>query len=102
MVATNVYGYATTIADLRTWRTLPRYYAVARIPAPADGRVVIDGDAGTHEIEVPADRDAMVVIRSVRAGGPAITHSFKLTAEPASLAVGHTIVPAPPSKGPFR
>ena len=35
MVATNLYGYATTIADLRTWRTLPRYYAVARIPTPA-------------------------------------------------------------------
>ena len=102
MVATNVYGYATTIADLRTWRTLPRYYAVARIPAPADGRVVIDGEAGRHEIDVPADRDAMIVIRSVRAGGPAITHSFKLTGEPAALAVGHTIAPVPPSKGPFR
>ena len=102
MVATNVYGYATTIADLRTWRTLPRYYAVARIPAPADGRVVIDGDVGTHAIDVPADRDAMIVIRSVRAGGPAITHSFKLTGEPASLASAHPSAPDSPSKGPFR
>ena len=102
MVATNVYGYATTIADLRTWRTLPRYYAVARIPAPADGRVVIDGDAGRHAIDVPADRDAMIVIRSVRAGGPAIAHSFKLTGEPASLASAHPSAPDSPSKGPFR
>ncbi|MCP4013871.1 MAG: hypothetical protein GY728_12255 [Phycisphaeraceae bacterium] len=102
MVATNVYGYATTIADLRTWRTLPRYYAVARIPTPADGRVVIDGEAGTHEVDVPADRDAMVVVRSVRAGGPAITHSFRLTGEPASLAAGHPIAPVPPLKGSFR
>ena len=102
MVATNVYGYATTIADLRTWRTLPRYYAVARIPAPADGRVVIDGDAGRHAIDVPADRDAMIVIRSVRAGGPAIAHSFKLTGEPAALASAHPSAPDSPSKGPFR
>ena len=102
MVATNVYGYATTIADLRTWRTLPRYYAVARIPAPADGRVIIDGDAGRHAIDVPADRDAMIVIRSVRAGGPAIAHSFKLTGEPATLASAHPSAPDSPSKGPFR
>ncbi len=93
MVATNVYGYATTIADLRTWRTLPRYYAVARIPTPPDGRVRIDGEVGTHAIDVPTGRDAMIVIRSVRAGGPAMIQSFQLASEPASLAADN---PAPP------
>jgi len=102
MVATNVYGYATTIADLRTWRTLPRYYAVARIPTPADGRVVIDGDVGTHEVDVPANRDSMIVMRSVRSGGPAIVHSFRLTGEPASPASDDPVALVPPLKGPFR
>ena len=78
MVATNVYGYATTIADLRTWRTLPRYYAVARVPAPQDGGVRIAGPEGVHEIDVPLDRDSMIVLRSFRAGGPASIHVIPL------------------------
>lgn len=78
MVATNVYGYSTTIADLRTWRTLPRYYAVARIPSPADGRIRLAGPTGAHEIDVPLNRNSMVVLRSLRAGGPASIHVFPL------------------------
>lgn len=78
MIATNVYGYATTIADLRTWRTLPRYFAVARIPAPENGRVRLSGPAGDHEVDVPFNRNSMVVLRSLRAGGPAAIHVFPL------------------------
>jgi hypothetical protein len=78
MIATNVYGYATTIADLQTWRTLPRYYAVARIPTPENGRVRLSGPAGDHEVDVPLNRNSMVVLRSLRAGGPAAIHVFPL------------------------
>lgn len=102
MVATNVYGYATTIADLRTWRTLPRYYAVARIPTPVDGRVLIDGEAGTHEIEVRSGRDSMIVVRSIRAGGPAIIHAFELTRPSGAVASARSESTDPPLKGPFR
>ncbi|MDG2022390.1 MAG: hypothetical protein P8J59_10620 [Phycisphaerales bacterium] len=82
MLATNVYGYATTIADLRTWRTLPRYFAVARIPAPLDGRVRIAGPAGVHELDVPLNRDSMIVLRSFRVQGPASIHLIPLDEAP--------------------
>ena len=78
LVATNVYGYATTIADLRTWRSLPRAWAVARVPRPADGLLRLDGAIGTHEVMIPGDADAMVLVRSIRAGGPASIHAFSL------------------------
>jgi hypothetical protein len=33
------YQAASTAADLRTWRTMPKRIAVGRIPTPADGRL---------------------------------------------------------------
>ena len=78
MVATNVYGYTTTLADLRTWRTLPRAYAVARVQTPADGVVRLSGGIGDHEIRVPSQQDAMIVVRCPRAGGPTSIHAFPL------------------------
>lgn len=80
MVATNVYGYATTLADLRTWRTLPRAWSVGRIPRPADGMLRLGGEIGNHEVVVPgeADEDVLVLVRCVAAGGPASIHGFPL------------------------
>ncbi|MEE2973469.1 MAG: hypothetical protein VX672_10110 [Planctomycetota bacterium] len=80
MVATNVYGYATTLADLRTWRTLPRAWSVGRIPRPADGILRLQGEIGNHELAVPGDPgdDALVLVRCVAAGGPASIHGFPL------------------------
>ena len=78
MVATNVYGYATTLADLRTWRTLPRSWAVARVPRPTDGLLRLEGAIGTHDVSIPGDADAMVLVRSIRAGGPTSIHAFPL------------------------
>ena len=78
LVATNVYGYATTLADLRTWRTLPRAYAIARVETPADGVVRLGGAIGDHEVTVPPQQDAMIVVRCPRAGGPTSIHAFPL------------------------
>ena len=38
MVATNVYGYSTTLADLRTWRSLPRGLVCRQARAAPLGR----------------------------------------------------------------
>ncbi len=78
LVTTNVYGYATTIADLRTWRTLPRAYAVARVATPADGIVRLGGGVGEHSIAVPTQQDVMIVVRCPRTGGPSSIHAFPL------------------------
>ncbi len=83
MVATNIYGYATTIADLRTWRTLPRAYAIARVETPEDGVVRLSGGIGDHEVRVPPQQDAMIIVRCPRAGGPTSIHAFPL-ARPAA------------------
>lgn len=78
LVSTNLYGYATTVADLRTWRTLPRSYAIARVATPEDGIVRLGGGVGSHAIEVPTQQDAMIVVRCPRAGGPSSIHAFPL------------------------
>lgn len=78
LISTNIYGYATTLADLRTWRTLPRAYAVARVPTPEDGLVRLSGPIGDHSIRVSAGKDSMIVVRCPRAGGPTSIHAFSL------------------------
>lgn len=81
MVATNVYGYSTTLADLRTWRTLPRAWSVARLARPDSGIVRLGGGIGNQEVSLPGDGDVMIIARAIRAGGPVSIHAFPL--EPA-------------------
>jgi hypothetical protein len=95
LVATNVYGYATTLADLRTWRTLPRAYAIAAVETPEDGVVRLSGGIGDHEVRVPPQQDAMIIVRCPRAGGPTSIHAFPLArpveeadADPSTSAAG--------------
>ncbi|MEE2895084.1 MAG: hypothetical protein VX726_05005 [Planctomycetota bacterium] len=80
LVATNLYGYSTTLADLRTWRTLPRAWSVARIPRPDDGTVELGGGIGGHRVPLPGDGDAMILIRAIRSGSPVAIHAFPLDA----------------------
>ena len=97
MVATNVYGYGTTLADLRTWRSLPRSWSVARVPRPDDGIVDLGGGIGNHRVELPGQGDVMILVRAIRAGSPVSIHAFPL--DPASASVPASTPPAEPATG---
>jgi hypothetical protein len=82
MVATNVYGYATTAADLRTWRTLPRRIMIARIPIPKDRQIQISGPPGTKKIQL-LDGDLLLLhIRSASEHGPMASFQAVLRTSP--------------------
>lgn len=40
-VATTVYQASVNVADVRTWRSLPKMIVIARVPTPADGQVAL-------------------------------------------------------------
>ena len=82
LVATNVYGYATTAADLRTWRTLPRRIMVARVPIPENRRIRISGPPGNHEIQLGEGDLMLVHIRSLKENGPAAIFQAVLRTSP--------------------
>jgi hypothetical protein len=76
-----VWQAAFNQADLRTWRTLPKQFQVARVPTPSDRQLslrVADGTPGIV-VQLPADGQVNVVyVKSVRAGVPPTVRTFKL------------------------
>lgn len=80
MVATNVYGYSTTLADLRTWRSLPRAWSVARLERPRSGVVRLGGGIGNQSVTLPGEGDVMIIARAIRTGGPVSIHAIPLEA----------------------
>lgn len=92
MVATNVYGYSTTLADLRTWRTLPRAWSVARLERPDSGIVRLGGGIGNQRVTLPGKGDVMIIARAIQAGGPVSIHAFPL--EPTD---SEAVDPSPPA-----
>ena len=63
-LAASIYQMATTQADTRVWSSLPKEFQVARIPMPADRRVVLH--AGPHRLETTIDPNAKNAIIYVR------------------------------------
>jgi hypothetical protein len=59
-----VYTMATTAADVRIWTTLPKNFQVARLPIPADRKIIIEPPGGgSFPVEIPACRNALVYVR---------------------------------------
>lgn len=56
------WAAGTTAADLRSWTALPKSVKVARVPRPADGKLVVTADGQRIEISLPPG-NAMVFIR---------------------------------------
>lgn len=75
-----IYQAAMNQADLRTWRTLPKQFQVARVPTPSDRNITLRLGDGTYAIPVQLhDAKANVVyVKSIRAGLPPIVRSFAL------------------------
>jgi hypothetical protein len=74
---------------------LPRAYAIAAVETPEDGVVRLSGGIGDHEVRVPPQQDAMIIVRCPRAGGPTSIHAFPLArpveeadADPSTSAAG--------------
>ena len=67
-----IYQAVTTSADLRTWRTLPRYIYAARIPTPASGALQLRTTGGRvlGDVRVVPEGDNLVVAVLPAAAAP--------------------------------
>jgi hypothetical protein len=79
-VASTVYQVEMNQADLRTWRTLPKQFQVARIPTPSDRMLTLLPTDGTAPIPVnlPEGKVNVVYVKSVHAGIPPVVRQFVL------------------------
>ncbi|NBD37991.1 MAG: hypothetical protein GVY10_05430 [Verrucomicrobia bacterium] len=77
-VANIAYQSATNQADTRTWTTLPKQFAYARVPTPANGSLVLN--IGPHEkmVTVDAGKTNVVMVRSVNSRALPIVNQFTL------------------------
>jgi len=71
-VVGTIYQLASTAADLRSWRMLPKRIYVARVPTPDDGVVGIRADGGpVHRAAVEPRAHNVVVVWLPSASTPA-------------------------------
>lgn len=61
-----IYQAASTSADTRSWRALPRTVLMARVPTPADGRLVVDIAGHPTEVLVEAGESHIVMVTAPR------------------------------------
>jgi|GEM_PF-2413293 len=60
-----------TSSDTRSWIMLPREFQAARIPVPADGKVMLRTPEGAQaSVTVPRDRSSIVLVKAQAAGSP--------------------------------
>lgn len=61
-LAMSIFSMTSTAADVRVWRAMPKYYSVARLPYPSDGRLQIVGESigPILNTELP-DADAILI-----------------------------------------
>ncbi len=74
-----IYQAASTSADLRTWRTLPKEVQLVRLPPPADGLLHLTSEGGRNlgSVQVTPNESNLVVVTmpSPLAPTPSITVS---------------------------
>jgi hypothetical protein len=79
-VVTTVYQFATNEADLRTWKTLPKFICLARFPTPADRQISLSVPGGNSvgQIKLVDGMINVVYVKSVAATTPPTIRQFKL------------------------
>lgn len=74
-----LYQLSTSVADTRSWRSLPRSIQLMRVAAPADGALKLEDCSGkVLTIAVPSDKNSVIFLRkpSPEAGMSYSTVSF--------------------------
>jgi hypothetical protein len=65
-----IYQAASTAADTRMWRSVPKRFMLARMPTPADGRLTIATDRPLGEVQVEPGVSNIVMVTLPAAGTP--------------------------------
>ena len=69
-IGSQVLAETLARADTRTWHSLPHSIAVASVPRPSDGRLVMATSDGQtiYDDVLPAGRFVLITVKSVRSG----------------------------------
>jgi len=77
-VAGTMYQIFSTQADLRTWTSLPKSFAVARVKTPSDRRLTLFVGPQKNEVTVNKGEVNVVYLKGFAHGAPLKIHQFRL------------------------
>ena len=77
-MAGTVYQIFSTQADLRTWTSLPKSFAVTRIETPADRKLTLLVGPQKSDVTVNTGRVNVVYVKGFANGAPLKIHQFRL------------------------
>ncbi len=72
MLATSIYTATTTIADTRSWTTLPKQFQYARFQTPKDRTITIAAGSAPQTIVIEPGKVNLVYVKSIAPGLPAL------------------------------
>jgi hypothetical protein len=77
-IGTAIAQAALNIADTRSWTALPKEFQVARVPTPAERKLVLEAGGRRQEVPLVEGTVNVVYVRSVTSAGPLLINQFKL------------------------
>lgn len=79
-IGSSVTAAATTNADTRIWRALPKSINIASIPWPKDGRIRISPGSGgaIRDIQLPSAEFVIVMVKTIHSGAQPVVHVASL------------------------
>lgn len=72
MLATSVYTATTTIADTRSWTTLPKQFQYARFSTPQSRTITISAGGAPQSVAIEPGKVNIVYVKNVAPGLPAL------------------------------
>jgi len=78
MLATSIYTATTTIADTRSWTTLPKQFQYARFQTPQDRIVTIAAGGAPQTIALEPGKVNLVYVKSIAPGLPTLISQIVL------------------------
>jgi len=73
---------STTIADTRTWRSLPQEFHTVRLATPADRRLVLSVGGTRRTVELDPGRINVVTVKLMDPGSPLLVNQWVLVPAP--------------------
>ena len=73
-----LYQILSTQADLRTWTSLPKAFAIARVNTPSDRNIKVFVGSQKKEVIVNTGRVNVVYVKGFADGAPLKIHQFRL------------------------